>query len=363
MSTTTTQTTDANVGSLNFCPLTGNQVKEVKIDERYKYARFLPAFDTSLHYPPLKPFDHIDPGFAALTDPTPRSFLDAGEVAEVTPDLGSEVSGVQLHRLNARERSQLALFVAQRGVVAFRDQEFVDQDPEWQLHDFGATFGRLHIHPTSAHPRDFPEFHLVYRDSTGTMNYETNERLTSSVWHSDVSYEVQPPGLTTLFLYDSPKTGGDTGYADQRAAYLHLSPSFRAYLETLSVVHSGVEQAEISRKGLRGGVVRREPVSTVHPLVRTHPVTGEKALFVNPHFCRKIVGLKTEESDAILNLLYNHIAQSADIQARLKWKPKTVVMWDNRVVAHTAIVDFARGGGRRHGARITPQAERPFIKP
>jgi sulfonate dioxygenase len=86
-------------------------------------------------------------------------------------------------------------------------------------------------------------------------------------------------------------------------AYNRLSPSFQAYLETLSVVHSGVEQAEYSRRGNRGGVVKREPVENVHPLVRRHPVTGEKALFVNKQFSRRIVGLRTEESDAILNLL------------------------------------------------------------
>lgn len=86
-------------------------------------------------------------------------------------------------------------------------------------------------------------------------------------------------------------------------AYKRLSPSFRAYLETLDVVHSGVEQAEYSRRGARGGTVKREPVENVHPLVRRHPLTGEKALFVNKQFSRRIVGLKTDESDAILNLL------------------------------------------------------------
>jgi sulfonate dioxygenase len=86
-------------------------------------------------------------------------------------------------------------------------------------------------------------------------------------------------------------------------AYNRLSPSFREYLETLSVLHSGVAQAEYSRSGNRGGVVKREPVETVHPLVRTHPVTGQKALFINKQFSRRIIGLKVEESDAILNLL------------------------------------------------------------
>ncbi|KAL8277129.1 hypothetical protein RQP46_010457 [Phenoliferia psychrophenolica] len=336
-----------------------NGVKEVQLDEPYKYARFLPTFDSSEGFSSLCSLVR----HAALKDPNPRSFLDtATSVDDLTPDLGTEIKGVQLHLLDARERSQLALLVAQRGVVAFRDQqEFIDKDPEWQLRDFGAFFGRLHVHPTSGQPREFPEFHLVYRDGQGTLNYETNERLTSSVGHSDVSYELQPPGLTALFLYDSPPSGGDTGYADLRAAYRHLSPSFRAYLETLSVVHSGVQQAELSRKGNRGGIVKREPVEHVHPLVRTHPVTGDKALFVNPQFSRRIVGLKVEESDAILNLLYAHIQSGADFQVRVRWQPGSVVLWDNRILAHTAIVDFK--GGRRHGARITPQAERPFFKP
>lgn len=159
------------------------------------------------------------------------------------------------------------------------------------LQDWGSFFGRLHIHPTSGHPKGYPEFHLVYRDAGKTLNYEFSDRFTSSVWHSDVStgtnwrlyearkqvltmgllpqvtYEKQPPGLTTLWLFDSPSSGGDTAYVNQIEAYNRLSPSFRAYLETLEVVHSGVEQAEYSRRGNRGGTVRREPVETVHPLV------------------------------------------------------------------------------------------------
>lgn len=135
----------------------------------------------------------------------------------------------------------------------------------------------------------------MYRDAGKTFNYEFSDRFTSSVWHSDVSfrgrgvrkrecagaerllslprdtpqvtYERQPPGLTTLWLFDSPSSGGDTAYVNQVEAYNRLSPSFRAYLETLQVVHSGVEQAEYSRRGNRGGTVRREPVENVHPLV------------------------------------------------------------------------------------------------
>ncbi|RSH89752.1 hypothetical protein EHS25_001738 [Saitozyma podzolica] len=329
----------------------------------YKYARFLPSYDQSFKLPPLEPFEHTDPGLAALNDPEPRSFLQGAQVTELSPNFGSEVEGIQLSKLDQRAKSQLALFVAQRGIVVFRDQDFLDQPPEWQLNEWGSTFGRLHIHPTSGQPKDYPEFHLVYRDAKPKNDWVYDiQKLSSTVWHSDVTYEQQPPGLTTLFLYDTPGSGGDTGYVSQVEAYNRLSPSLRAYLETLSVVHSGVEQAEYSRRGNRGGVVKREPVENVHPLVRRHPVTGEKALFVNKQFSRRIVGLRTEESDAILNLLYTHIAQGHDFQIRARWKPRTVVLWDNRVTAHTAIGDFDPAkDGFRHGARITPQAERPTL--
>ncbi|WWD19460.1 hypothetical protein CI109_103920 [Kwoniella shandongensis] len=331
--------------------------------DAYKYEWALPSFNND-QYPPLTPFEHTDPGLEALKHENPREFLaGATEVSSLSPRFGSDVSGIQLHTLDTRGRQQLARFVAERGVVVFRDQDFIDQPPEWLLNDWGSFFGRLHIHPTSGHPKDYPEIHLVYRDMSKSFNYEFNDRFTSSVWHSDVTYEEQPPGLTTLFLFDSPESGGDTAYVSQVEAYNRLSPSFRAYLETLSVIHSGVEQANFSRAGNRGGTVRREPVENVHPLVRTHPVTGQKALFVNKQFSRRIVGLKQEESDAILNLLYDHQAKGVDFQVRLKWTPRAVVLWDNRTTAHSAIVDFdSAQDGRRHGARITPQAERPFLK-
>ncbi|WVF73226.1 hypothetical protein IAT40_008045 [Kwoniella sp. CBS 6097] len=330
-------------------------------DNDYPYKWALPTF-TDQKFPPLTPFEHKDPGLEALKHENPREFLQGGDVSELTPRFGSDVSGVQLTQLDARGKQQLARFVAERGIVVFRDQDFIDQSPEWYLNDWGSFFGRLHVHPTSSHPEGHPEFHLVYRDMSKTFNYEFTDRFTSSVWHSDVTYEEQPPGLTTLFLFDSPASGGDTAYVSQVEAYKRLSPSFRAYLETLSAVHSGVEQANFSRAGNRGGTVRREPVENVHPIVRTHPVTGEKALFVNKQFTRYIVGLKKEESDTILNLLYDHQAKGVDFQVRVKWTPKAVVLWDNRITAHSAIVDFdSEQDGRRHGARITPQAERPYL--
>jgi sulfonate dioxygenase len=146
------------------------------------------------------------------------------------------------------------------------------------------------------------------------------------VWHSDVTYENQPPGTTILYALDTPPSGGDTLFVNMAAAYRRLSPGFRERLHGLKAVHSAHDQAENALA--QGSIVRRAPVSSIHPIVRTHPATGEKALFVNSQFTRYIVGYKKEESDALLRFLFDHIALSQDLQARIKWTPGTVVVWD-----------------------------------
>lgn len=367
MSTTTTTTTA--FPALQTLHLRGEEAtstlrwwqttEAAKNGEPYPYAKYLPTWDASTKYPPLEPFEHVDPGHQALRHAEPRAFLGHAQIEDLTPDFASEVSGIQLDKLDKTGREQLALYVAQRGVVAFRDQDFIDREPEWLINDWAKFFGRPHIHPVSGEPKGWPEFHLVHRDANPKFDFEDAPHLSTSVWHSDVTYEAQPPGLTALFLFDSPPSGGDTGYEDQRAAYKHLSPSLREYLESLKAVHSGIRQADEARKGGRGGIVKREPVENVHPIIRRHPVTGEKALFVNRQFTRHIVGLKREESDALLELLYSHIERGHDFQVRMRWKPRTVVLWDNRITTHSAIMDYGTTGLRRHGARITPQAERP----
>jgi alpha-ketoglutarate-dependent taurine dioxygenase len=238
----------------------------------------LPIWDHGEKYPPLEPFVHVEHGKDA--DPTFKDLLIEGsKIQKLTPSTGSEVTGVQLSKLTAAGKDQLALLVAQRKVVAFRDQDFADL-PIQEALDFGGYFGRHHIHPTSGAPEGYPEIHLVHRNgSAGEFDAFIANRNSSVGWHSDVTYEQQPPGTTFLYIFDSPEVGGDTAFVNQVEAYNRLSPALKERLHGLTAVHSGVEQAEFSKK--RGGVVRREPVSSEHPLVRTHPATGEKALFVN----------------------------------------------------------------------------------
>jgi alpha-ketoglutarate-dependent taurine dioxygenase len=244
----------------------------------------------------------------------------------LTPTIGSEVHGVQLSKLSEKGKDQLALLVAQRKVVAFRDQDFADLPIEDAL-NWGGYYGRHHIHPTSGSPEGYPEIHLVHKNgNAGEVSEFFAGRNSSVSWHSDVSYEAQPPGTTFLYVFDSPDVGGDTCFVNQVEAYNRLSPALQERLHGLTALHSGVEQAEFSRG--RGGVVRREPVLHEHPLIRTHPATGEKALYINGGFTRSIVGLKKEESEFLLAFLLNHISRGIDYQARVRWRPRTVVVWD-----------------------------------
>ena len=230
-------------------------------------------------HPPLEPFVHTEHGLDADKS-FPELLSSSVKREDLTATIGTVLSGVQLSRLSNAGKDQLALFAAQRKVLVFRDQDFASLSIEEAL-KYGEYFGRLHIHPTSGAPEGHPEIHLVHRgadDRSGELLLET--RTSTVAWHSDVTYEQQPPGTTFLYNLDIPSTGGDTLFVNQAEAYKRLSPGFRERLHGLKAVHSGIEQAESARS--RDSVVRREPVTSIHPIVRTHPATGEKAIFVNP---------------------------------------------------------------------------------
>lgn len=191
---------------------------------------------------------------------------------------------MQLSQLTDKGKDELALFVAQRKVVVFRQQDLAKLSPD-DLVKFVGYFGRHHIHPTGATPAGHPEVLVVFRGAGDNPNETVlKSRLSSVAWHSDVTYEEQPPGTTFLAMLEKPGVGGDTPYVDAATAYKRLSPAFQKRLHGLRAVHSGIEQVEATVK--RGIVKRRDAVATEHPIVRTHPVTGEKALFVNPQ-CKK----------------------------------------------------------------------------
>jgi len=355
----TTTITKTNTEEL---PLRLTVAYDEKLHEKYKYTEYLPVYDEVTKFLPLKPFEFNDRGLVANKD-KPNLFSKDNpnlKVTKLTPLIGTEIRGLQLSQLNDLQKDELALLIAERGVVVFREQDFKDIGIEKQK-EFGRYFGPLHIHPVGAHVKDHLELHNIYLGPDNEYRSKRrSNRLTSTGYHSDVSYERQPPGITILTLLSVPPTGGDTAWVSQTAAYQRLSSPIRALLEGLRAEHSGFPQAEQARRD--GKFVRREPVATLHPIVRVHPATGQKALFVNPGFTKRIEGLKDEESDALLRLLFDHITKGQDFQVRVKWEEGTVVLWDNRVTAHTAISDYDVHNpqeGLRHGFRITTLAERP----
>lgn len=150
-----------------------------------------------------------------------------------------------------------------------------------------------------------------------------------------MTYELQPPSYTSLKVLTGPPRGGggDTLWSSQYAAYDMLSPFMQKYLESLTAIHSAELQAQGSRE--LGRTVRREPVTTEHPLVRTNPVTGWKSIFFNPGFVTKIVGVPKTESDHIISLLNEIVATSPEIHVRFQWQAGDVAFWDNRATVST----------------------------
>jgi sulfonate dioxygenase len=243
-----------------------------------QYPHYLPTWP-NVKWTPLESFIHCDPGLDADAD-YPEILAKGVNAIDLTPTTGTEIRGMQLSKLSPAGKDQLARFVAERKVVVFRDQDFADL-PIGDAVNFVRYFGRPHLHPLSGAPKGHPEVHLVHKaagDKTAELFFQT--KTSSVLWHSDVSYERQPPGTTFLMMLEGLASGGDTLYVNTAEAYNRLSKGFKERLHGLKAVHSGFDQANAHIR--KGGVVRREPIMSEHPVVRTHPVTGEKSLYVNP---------------------------------------------------------------------------------
>jgi len=319
-------------------------------DKSYEYAQYKPIFPT-LDWKQLEEIDVVDKGYNA--DPSKTTLFSlASKVKHLTPAIGTELEGVELRQLSDKAKDELALLVAERGVVFLRNQEINIHE---QL-EFGRYFGPLHKHATTPVPKQpgLEEVHVVYNDSSHRPDVSGFSRV--ELWHSDVSYELNPPGLTSLKLYTAPEVGGDTLWSSGYALYSSLSPAFQEYLSTLSALHSAVTQAQGARAA--GTHVRRAEIETIHPVVRVHPVTGWKSVYVNHGFTRRIVDVPKAESDAILAFLFAQMAQNVDFQVRFHWEKNSIAIWDNRVVTHSATFDFYPA--KRHALRVTPHGERPL---
>lgn len=324
--------------------------------ETYEFKDLLPYFPDH-KWEPLKEEVYNDAALRA--DPSFQNLWEfVDEVEHLTPKFGTVLYGIQLQNLNDKAKDELALLIAHRGVVFVRGQR--DFDIKSQL-NLGHHWGNLHRHATTGLPRgsaedeDLLNVHVVYADTSRVINLAQNQ---TDLWHSDVSYEKQPPSYTTLKLLEGPEHGGgDTLWFNHNGLYDALSEPYQQYLSKLTALHSAVEQAEGARRS--GNTVRREPVVSEHPVVRTNPVTGYNSVYVNPGFTRKIVGVPKSESENVLKHLFGEISTNVSNSVRWKWQKDDVALWDNRSTSHAASFGFYPHA--RHAVRVTVRAETPTL--
>ena len=266
----------------------------------------------------------------------------------VSPVIGAEVSGIDLARpLDDVTLHRLEEALSQHLVLFFRDQDLTLEQHE----ALGRRFGELHVHPVAPKDAEHPEVFVVHADEKASF-------VAGSLWHSDVSCDITPPMGSLLRMVRVPPSGGDTLFASMYAAFDALSDRMQQLLCGLTAVHEG-EHYYRDRYG--SGHLRdaTHPVAE-HPVVRTHPITGRQALFVNEVFTTRLKDLPLLESDALLAFLFKHCATPA-FQCRFQWRPHSIAFWDNRCTQHLAIWDYYPEV--RHGYRVTIKGDRPYYDP
>ena len=281
--------------------------------------------------------------------------MAALDIRPITGALGAEVLGPDLSKpLGQGEREAIAKALADHLVVVFRDQNL---EPA-ELEAFALQFGTLGENPYLSPLETHPGIVAVVREA------DEKGALFGGSWHSDWSFQTSPPSYTILYAKEVPPYGGDTVFTNQYLAYETLSAGMRRLIEDLKGVHSARRsyapggtfgQADPGRSmDIRGG---EEALATeLHPLVRTHPETGRKALFVNEVYTIGIEDMTEAESAPILDYLFTH-ARQVSFTCRVRWQAGSLTIWDNRCTQHHAIDDY--GGRRREMHRITLAGERP----
>ena len=276
--------------------------------------------------------------------------MSAGQISvrRLAGALGAEVEGVHLGRVDDATFEQLHSAFLEHQVLFFRDQE-ITRD---QHKAFGRRFGTLQIHPFLHPLKDdgHPEFVVLESDA--------EHPYVAEGWHSDVTFAENPPLGSVLRCVVTPEYGGDTMWASMYAAYEALSDKMQHLLSDLVAIHDTTRT--FSRTGYGEHIGNKQTpkvISAEHPVVRTHPETRRKGLFVNTAFTTSIKGMKPVESMYLLNFLYRHI-ETPDFSVRFKWQPNSIAMWDNRCTQHRVCGDNKTA--HRRMERITIDGDRPF---
>jgi len=268
------------------------------------------------------------------------------QVRPLAGALGAEVAGVDLGELDDAAFAEIHAAWLQHQVLFFRDQ---DLSPE-EHKAFGRRFGELQIHPFlhSRKAEGHPE--IVVLESDEARPY------VASGWHTDVTFAERPPMASILRGVEVPAWGGDTMWTSCNAAYDALSSTMQRLLADLVAVH------DTSKTFSRGAYPsERHPDAdemprALHPVIRTHPETGRKAIFVNPAFTLRVKGMRPAESEALLGFLYQHVA-TPEFTCRFHWEKNSLAIWDNRCTQHRVVADNAKA--HRRMERVTVEGDRP----
>ena len=265
--------------------------------------------------------------------------------------VGVEILGVDLKNLTAPEEAEIRAAFANQGVIFFRNQTLSEDDHI----AFAEKFGEININRFfAAHP-DHPQIAMVAKDVEDKDNI-------GGGWHTDHSYDVEPALGSVLVARELPDSGGDTRFASMYIAYETLPDELKQQIEGRRAIHSvqhifGTKEDSYYQQSDAGQETRIGNASTAdtlkdvtHPIVITHPLSGKKALYVNPAFTVGIEGMSGDDGKALLNELYAHAMSNGNV-TQFKWEPGSIAFWDNRSTWHWALNDYH--GQRRVMHRIT----------
>lgn len=277
-------------------------------------------------------------------------------VTPLTLHIGAEIGGVDLSKpLDAATRAAIYDAFLKWKVVFFRDQPL---DHAGHV-AFARQMGEPTIgHAVFGHVEDFPEVYSVAKFRTAQTHRTAKMQRAWTGWHTDITAALNPPKASILRGVDIPPYGGDTLWTNLGAAYDGLSETMRGFVDGLRGVHRFEAPAGAAKSDAYAASVERRQMETEHPIVRVHPETGEKILFVSPSFLKTISGLSPRESQGLLELLWDHAVRT-EYTVRFKWNPGDIAMWDNRSTAHLAPTDIFESDFDRQLYRVTLVGDTP----
>ena len=270
-------------------------------------------------------------------------------VKPYAPNIGGVVTGVDLSKdISDYELNFIKEAFHKYQVLFFQQQLEISPENHIKL---GKCFGDLHIHPAAPKMKSFPEIFEIHTHKNSKISNGAED------FHSDVSCDLEPPLGTMLQLHILPQYGGDTMFANMYMAFESLSTSMQNFLCGLKAFHESEHFYKDRYEKKEGAQITKEYPSAIHPVIRTHPETNKKAIYVNRFFTTRIEGLNKQESKLILNYLFEH-CEKTDFQIRYRWNKNDMAFWDNRCTLHKAIWDYHPM--ERKGRRVTIKGTVPY---